>query len=79
MEINIGLICSCTTSIKPFFTYVKSQITQRGLKGFCRLVPAQQSGRTGTTIHGVESIVEMGRYQSVETADTVKDTPPGDT
>lgn len=79
MEINIGLICSCMTSTKPFFTYVKAQITQRGLKGFFRLAPAGQSRSTETTIHGVESIVEMGRYRSVKPADSGKATPSGDT
>lgn len=78
MEINIGLICSCTATLKPFFTHVKSQISQRGLKSFYGTVPSGTSRHKKSTTHGVESIIEMGRYRSVENIDTVNVSPlPG--
>lgn len=75
MEINIGLICSCTTSLKPFFNHFKSQVAQRGLRSRCGLVPGGPPRDMETTIHGFESMIEMRRYRSVETTDGVKFTP----
>lgn len=76
MEINIGLICSCTTSFKQLFSHVKSKINQHSLRAFRGLVPGGPPGHT--TVHGSDSIIEMGRYRSVETSDTIRAAPlPG--
>ncbi|MCJ1468754.1 hypothetical protein MMC07_007384 [Pseudocyphellaria aurata] len=70
MEINIGLICSCTVTLKPFFTHLKLQISQRGFKSIYGTVPSGNSRHKKSMTHGVESIIEMGRYRSVENVDT---------